>query len=62
LPSKNPVTEAITSVIDEYKLLVKESAKKENRTPRISPAGESQALLEKMLAKNNLSIDEFRRP
>jgi len=62
LPSKNPVTEAITNVIDEYKLLVKESAKKENRTPRISPAGESQALLKKMLDKNNLSIDEFRRP
>jgi len=62
LPSKNPVTEAITSIVDEYKFLLKESAKKENQTPRISPAGESEALLQKMLDRNNLSIDEFRRP
>ena len=62
MPSKNAYTDAILSVVDEYKVLLKESAKKENHTPQISGGESSDILIQKMLDQNNLSLDEFRRP
>ncbi len=62
MPSKNSYTEAILSVVDEYKVLLKESAKKQNQTPQISGGESSDILIQKMLDQNNLSLDEFRRP
>jgi|TARA_R100001163_G_C5050666_1_gene187509 hypothetical protein len=34
LPSKNPYTDAILSIADEYKNLIKTSKKKGNRVPK----------------------------
>ena len=48
MPSKNAYTDAILSVVDEYKVLLKESAKKENQTPQISGGESSDILIQKM--------------
>ena len=62
MPSKNPYTDAITSVVGEYKALLKSSAKKGNKTPKITGGNNSEELLAKLFADKNLDLSEMRRP
>jgi len=62
LPNKNVYTDAIISVVGEYKALLKNSAKKGNKSSKISGGNNSEELIQKLFSKMNLDLSEIRRP
>tara|TARA_R100001129_G_scaffold167222_1_gene134700 strand:- start:1543 stop:1731 length:189 start_codon:yes stop_codon:yes gene_type:complete len=62
LPNKNVYTDAIISVVGEYKALLKDSAKKGNKSSKISGGNNSEELIQKLFSKMNLDLSEIRRP
>tara|TARA_R110000744_G_scaffold223538_1_gene342292 strand:- start:66 stop:254 length:189 start_codon:yes stop_codon:yes gene_type:complete len=61
LANKNPYTDAILSIADEYKSLLASSKNKKNKTPIISHGDKPEDLIRSLLAKKGLDLSEIRR-
>ena len=61
MPAENPITEAISSVIQEYSRIAKKSDKK--RAPKIKgKKGRGGDMIRKVFEEQGLSLTEFRSP
>ena len=61
MPAENPITEAISSVIQEYSRIAKNSDKK--RAPKIKgKKGKGSDMIRNVFEEQGLSLAEFRRP
>jgi|TARA_X000001388_G_C2223265_1_gene120106 hypothetical protein len=61
LPNTNIVSEAITTVIGEYKTLLKESAKTGNKVDKISGGNKGEEMLQNLFNSKGLDLSRMRR-
>jgi|TARA_Y100001963_G_scaffold159835_1_gene265568 hypothetical protein len=61
LPNKNVFTDAIISVVGEYKALLKDSAKKGNKSDGIRGGITAEDKLQKILQSKGLDLAEMRK-